>query len=156
MAGLGSKLDDDDVISDINVTPLVDVSLVLLIIFLATSAIIVRAAIEVDLPRAASAGEAIPDSVAIVVSEAGDIMLNGESVDDPDDPCPGEAWEAWSCKVERLQEGVAAEVDKNPEIRALIAASRNLEYGRVMDVIDAVRLAECSGFSLNVQRESRE
>ena len=81
MAGLGKSFDDDDIISDINVTPLVDIALVLLIIFIVTSAIIVRAAINVELPRAASAGEELPDSFSIVVDRQGAIQFDGEPIE---------------------------------------------------------------------------
>ena len=56
MAG-GAQQDDDQGITAINVTPLVDIMLVLLIIFMVTSAYIVKPSIEVDLPKAAAAGE---------------------------------------------------------------------------------------------------
>jgi biopolymer transport protein ExbD len=136
--GLGSS-DDEDIISGINVTPLVDVSLVLLIIFIATSAIIVRAAINVDLPRAATAGDALPDSVAVVVERTGQLQLDGAAV-----------------TREQLEAAVRARVAANPQLRVMIAADRALDYGSVMDVIDLVRECGASGFSLNVERESRE
>lgn len=140
MAGLGTGFDDDeDVIVGINVTPLVDVALVLLIIFIATSAIIIRAAINVDLPRAASAGEAVPGSVAILLNETGTVYLNGVEVG-PED----------------LRGALEQEVATNPEVRALIAADADLPYRAVMDLIDIVRLAGFGGFSLNVERESED
>ena len=140
MGGLKGPLDDDDdIISDINVTPLVDVALVLLIIFIATSAIIVRAAINVDLPKAASAGEALPDSVGIMLGIDGSIRLDGQPVTEAE-----------------LQAALEARADANPEVRALIAADRDLDYGAVMDIIDVVRLSGIAGFSLNVERETRD
>ena len=59
MAGAPQSNDDDDMISGINVTPLVDVTLVLLIIFMVTATYIVRESIEVELPRAAHGGESV-------------------------------------------------------------------------------------------------
>ena len=53
MAG-GAHMDDDDEITGINVTPLVDIMLVLLIIFMVASNYIVKEAIEVNLPKAAT------------------------------------------------------------------------------------------------------
>ena len=140
MAGLGTGFDEDeDVIAGINVTPLVDVALVLLIIFIATSAIIIRAAINVDLPRAASAGEAVPDSVALLLDEGGTVYLNGIAV-----------------APDALRAALEEEVLRNPEVRALIAADADLRYRDVMDLIDTVRLAGFAGFSLNVERESED
>ncbi|HEY0882949.1 MAG TPA: biopolymer transporter ExbD, partial [Archangium sp.] len=54
---LGSQQEADDAITGINVTPLVDIVLVLLIIFMVTANMIVKETIEVDLPRAANSTE---------------------------------------------------------------------------------------------------
>src|SRR6266508_2100060 len=77
MAGTGGGGDDDDLISEINVTPLVDVVLVLLIIFMVTATYIVRASIEVDLPRAAHGGEAVGTILSVVVTKDGQVFLDG-------------------------------------------------------------------------------
>jgi biopolymer transport protein ExbD len=133
MAGFSSN--DEDVIGGINVTPLVDVALVLLVIFIATSAIIVRAAINAELPSAATAGEVLPDSVSVLLDSQGQLYLNGEPT-----------------TYEALEVALRAEVARNPQVRALIAADRTLVYDHVIRVIDVVRLSGLSGFSLNVQR----
>ena len=65
-----AKWDDDDGINEINVTPLVDVMLVLLVIFMVASIYIVKDAIEVDLPKAASAGEALDTRHRLVAGKA--------------------------------------------------------------------------------------
>jgi biopolymer transport protein ExbD len=75
VAGTGG--DDDDLIADINVTPLVDVVLVLLIIFMVTATYIVRASIEVDLPRAAHGGEAVGTVLSVVLTKDGQVFLDG-------------------------------------------------------------------------------
>ena len=76
MAG-SAKWDDDDGINEINVTPLVDVMLVLLVIFMVASIYIVKDAIEVDLPKAASAGETLDTTLSIVIDRDGGLYLNG-------------------------------------------------------------------------------
>ncbi len=131
--GLGPLYDDDDIISGINVTPLVDIALVLLIIFIATSAIIVRAAINVDLPTAATAEDAPPEYVSVLLDNSGSLYFNGEATTHA-----------------ALAGQIAVEVANNPEIRALIAAGRSVDYGQVMRLIDMVRAAGVAGFSLNV------
>ena len=140
MAGLGNSFDSDEIISDINVTPLVDVALVLLIIFLATSAIILSAAINVELPRSASADEQLPQYVSILIqqeeSDEGTVQLflDGEAI-----------------TQDQLNARLSETVSTDPETRAMISASGTLQYQRVMDVIDIVRLNGLAGFSLNVQ-----
>ena len=64
MAG-GNKLDDDDLITDINVTPLVDVVLVLLIVLMVTAGYIVSKTIPMELPRSAT-GEAVENRTLVI------------------------------------------------------------------------------------------
>ncbi|MBN1947188.1 MAG: biopolymer transporter ExbD [Bradymonadales bacterium] len=139
MASMGNSFDDEDLISGINVTPLVDVALVLLIIFIATSAILVRAAIQVDLPSVATAGEALPSTVSIVLDRDRNLFLNGEPI-----------------TRAQLRAAVGAEVADDPQLRALIAADSSVHYGAVMELIDLVRQVGVAGFSLNVEPAREE
>ena len=65
-------------ITDINVTPLVDIMLVLLIIFMLTAHLIARQAIEVKLPKAAQGGTMPPTTLAVTLTREGRIFLNGK------------------------------------------------------------------------------
>ena len=68
MAASGSSSDDDDGITGINVTPLVDIMLVLLIIFMVASTYIVKPSIEVDLPKAATGGDTLDSTLSLVLN----------------------------------------------------------------------------------------
>ena len=81
MAGSASD-SEDEAITGINVTPLVDVTLVLLIIFMVTASYIVKETIEVELPRAAHGGETVQKTFAVLVTREGQTFLNGVPVDD--------------------------------------------------------------------------
>src|SRR5262252_222181 len=74
---------EDESINGINVTPLVDITLVLLIIFMVTATYIVKQTIEVELPRAAHGGETVAKTFALVVTKEGKAYLNGAPTDDP-------------------------------------------------------------------------
>ncbi|MBS2025252.1 MAG: biopolymer transporter ExbD, partial [Deltaproteobacteria bacterium] len=67
MAGGGMDPGDDG-INEINVTPLVDIMLVLLIIFMVTASYIVKDSIEVELPRAANGGETTNKTFAVMIT----------------------------------------------------------------------------------------
>ena len=136
MAGGSGPNGDEDIISGINVTPLVDVVLVLLIIFMVTATYIVRAAIEVDLPRAAHGGEATGTLLAVVLTKDGDLYLDGVRRSEDE-------------LVARAREAVA----RDPEARVVISADRGALHGAVVRVIDAVKGAGVSRFALNVDRE---
>ena len=136
MAGL--MKDDDDVISDINITPFVDVVLVLLIIFMVTSTAIVRAAIEVDLPKAASGGQSVETTINLVLTKDGKLLLNGEE----------------KGSREEMAQFIKAEAEKNPKVQAVIAADKGVPYGEVMSVIDLVKLNGVTSFALNIERDT--
>src|SRR5207237_10519947 len=73
---------EDEGINGINVTPLVDITLVLLIIFMVTASYIVKGTIEVELPRAAHGGETVQKTFALLLTREGKSFLNGVPVDD--------------------------------------------------------------------------
>ena len=79
MAGF-TQNEDDGVISGINVTPLVDITLVLLIVFIVTAKIIVGQTLPMDLPKAATGGEQ-QVVLAIELAKTGEIAVNGQKVE---------------------------------------------------------------------------
>ena len=136
MAGNGGGSDDDDLISGINVTPLVDVVLVLLIIFMVTATYIVRASIKVELPRTANGGEAAGAILSVVLTRDGQIYLDG---------------------VRRTEEELVAlsrtAVERDREARALISADKGALHGSVVRAIDLVRGAGITRFAIHVEKE---
>ena len=136
MAGISNGGGDDELISGINITPLVDIVLVLLIIFMVTATYIVRDAIEVDLPRAAHGGEATGTTLAVVLTREGTIYLDG---------------------VKRTEAELAARtrevVAKDRDARAIISADKGALHGAVVRVIDVVKGAGVSRFAINIEKE---
>jgi len=128
----------DDEITGINVTPLVDVVLVLLIIFMVTANFIVRETMEVDLPRAANAGETVQGLVAVVMDRQGRLYLNGEEVTEA-----------------QLRAKVADSVKRDAQTRAILSADQALPYGEVMHLIDVVKGEGVSRFALNIEKDAR-
>ena len=126
---------DDGPIATINVIPFVDIVLVLLVIFIVTSAAIVRASLKVELPRAAAGGAKVASTLNLVLERDGALVLDGR----PTTPAAART---------ELQVAVA----RNPSAQAVIAADRTVPYGKVMEVIDLVKGAGVSGFALDVER----
>jgi biopolymer transport protein ExbD len=114
----------DEMLTSINVTPLVDVMLVLLVVFMVTARLLSQTSVPMDLPRAAS-GNAEQTLWTIAVSESGETRLNGERV-------TGRG--ALRARAERA-------LARTPELRAVIAASRRTEHGAVVSVLDELRQA---------------
>lgn len=123
---------DDDIITGINVTPLVDVVLVLLVILMVTAGYVASRGLPLDLPRAATA-EAVPKTVTISIDKAGQTFLDGASL-----------------SPAQLQQRVRAVAAADRETRALIAADGRTPHADVVRVIDLLRRESLTHFSLNV------
>lgn len=133
MAG-GSVYQDDEgggTISEINVTPLVDVVLVLLIIFMVTAKLIVARGIAVDSPKTASGGE-VASTLQVTIDQERTLYVNGDRYS----------------SFEDAQTRVASMRGENPELKAIISADRSVPHGDVMRVIDFVKLAGVTKFAL--------
>src|SRR5690349_25030451 len=123
MAG-GANGDDDGLIAGINVTPLVDVTLVLLIIFMVTAKIIVSQGMPMDLPKAAS-GESMQTVFSVELTAEGKTRVdsNMAASDEAIGPLAREA------------------KAKTKDLRAVIRADRKVEPGRVKHVLDLLMRA---------------
>ena len=130
---------DDDVIAAINIIPFVDIVLVLLIIFMVTSTAIVKAAIKVDLPKAANAGDSVASTVNLVVTTDRTLFLDGDPVDQ-----------------EKAGAILAAKVKQNPKFQVVISADQLLPYGDVVRIIDFVKGQGVETFALNIEKTSKE
>jgi biopolymer transport protein ExbD len=133
----GSAQDNDEEITGINVTPLVDITLVLLIIFMVTANFIVRETVEVDLPRAAHGGETVQGLVNVVLDKQGKLFFDGAEVSE-----------------DELRRKVAQALEKDKETRAIISADQTLAYGRVMRLIDVVKGQGIAKFALNIEKDA--
>ena len=121
------------IIADINVTPLVDIMLVLLIIFMLTANLIAKQAIEVELPRASQSTTLNPTTLAIALTHDGALYLNGKP----------------STPVE-LREAVRAAVAKDPKTQAIIAGDKAVSHGRVVWVLDVVKSLGIASFAIQI------
>ncbi|HEY4241146.1 MAG TPA: biopolymer transporter ExbD [Kofleriaceae bacterium] len=132
MAGSSLYKDDDDAgITDINVTPFVDVVLVLLVVFMVTAKLIVARGVEVDKPKAASGGD-VQSTLRVSVTKDGTLYVNGDPY-----ATDGEA-------IARIK--AIAATTTTP--KAIIAGDRNGQYGGVMRAIDIVQQAGVNSIAL--------
>lgn len=129
----GGTLDDDEMITGINVTPLVDVVLVLLIILMVTATAIVSKTIPMELPEA-STGEATPTSISVSIDSDGQLYLDADPVD-----------------ADELRARVRSARADNEDLRAIIAADGRIEHKSVVQVIDLLRQERVSKFAINVR-----
>ena len=135
MAG-GASDQEDDSITGINVTPLVDITLVLLIIFMVTASYIVKETIEVELPRAAHGGETVQKTFALLVTKDGKTYLNGAPVDDAG-----------------LIGAVQDARSKGEDVQAIVGADKNATHGMVTHLLDVLKGAGVIKFAIQIEKQ---
>src|SRR5688572_9559531 len=130
--------DDDGIISGINVTPLVDVTLVLLIVFMVTAKIIVSQGMPMDLPKAAS-GEEVQNVFSVELTMVGRTRVDSSAVANDD-------------AISELAKQAKA---KNKDIRAVIRADKKVEHGRVIGVLALLKQAGIAKIAFAVAPAAR-
>ena len=135
----GAAGNEDEPITAINVTPLVDIVLVLLIIFMVTATFIVEPQIKVELPKASTGEPSEPENFAVVITQDGKLYLDGDEVDQA---------ALWAAMTERLK--------NSPDVQAVISADKMVFHGRVVEIVDLVRKAGIKRFAINVQPEDEK
>ena len=133
------QFDADESITSINVTPLVDITLVLLIIFMVTTTYIVNPSIKVDLPRAATGEKSKPTPLSVVLTEGGELYLNGAVLERTE-----------------LMKRVREEVATDPEVQVVISADTVLQYGRVVWLLDLMKQLGVRRYALNIKHEAED
>jgi biopolymer transport protein ExbD len=136
MAG-GAGDNEEDIIAGINVTPLVDVVLVLLIILMVTAQYAAeKDSIPMDLPQAQSGDTAVPSTLSVSIDKDGQFFLNAEQLD-----------------YDALRIKVRAAHGKDVDTRAVIAADGRVSHAQVIKVIDLLRQEKVTKFAINVRPE---
>jgi biopolymer transport protein ExbD len=130
MAGRGGRAP----IVGINVTPFVDIALVLLIIMMVSSTYIVSQTLKVDLPKTASSDQGVPRTFVVTIFEDGAILFN-------DKPS----------SLEAITKELSA-IDDKKNVSLVVTADRAAQHGRVVEVIDAAKSADITKFAINVDR----
>ena len=132
MAGASLYQDDEDAgITDINVTPFVDVALVLLVIFMVTARLIVARGVDVEKPKSSVGGD-LKGTILVSVDRNGAIFVQGERY--PDRP-------AAKAALERL---VAAD----PNAKAIVAGDARASYGAIFNAVEACKQAGIESIAL--------
>jgi biopolymer transport protein ExbD len=125
----------DEMITGINVTPLVDVVLVLLVIMMVTASYVASRSIPVELPRGATA-ESVPTTLSVSITADGALFLDGAATD-----------------RQALRRRVREAFTADAETRAVIAADGRARHAQVVQVIDLLRQEHVTRFAINVEPE---
>jgi biopolymer transport protein ExbD len=137
MAGSSNGGSEDEIIAGINVTPLVDVVLVLLIILMVTAQYAAeKDSIPMDLPQAASGDTAVPTTLSVSIDKDGRFYLDAKEL-----------------TLEQMRLRVRESYKKDKDARAVIAADGRVSHSQVVKVIDLLRQEKVTKFAINVRPE---
>jgi len=132
MAGGG---DQDEIISNINITPMVDVMLVLLVIFMITANFMKKESININLPTAEKADPNLKESTRISLTAEGQLYLDDKETD-----------------IERLTNALIREAKLRPNIRVTLSADETLPYGKIARLMGIIKKAGVNRIALSVKR----
>lgn len=128
--------EEDYAVTGINVTPLVDITLVLLIVFMVTATFVSEQGLKVNLPKVVTRENAPSPAVTVAVGPGGELRLMKEEV-----------------TVQELTARLAREVRLDPGVRVLVKADRDLPYYQVAEILDAVKQAGVARAALAMDRK---
>lgn len=127
--------DEDDIYDDINVTPMLDLSYVLLIIFIILTTATVQG-IKVDLPKASTAPSlSKPKTKAISITQDGTVFLD-----------------AYPVSLDQLESLLQQYKAVDPELPVVVKADATVQYQKVVDVLDVLGRVEVNSLGLVTQK----
>jgi biopolymer transport protein ExbD len=134
MAAKANSESSDDIVSDINIVPLVDIILVVLIIFMVTSQVSSnQQKLDVDLPQASTGLPEESKSLRVVLNLKGEIFVDGQAM--------GEY---------QLKEYIVEAMKENPNINGILVADQGINYGEAVRVLDWMQSSGLKDVSISV------
>ena len=126
---------NDEEIGNINITPMVDVMLVLLVIFMVTANFMKKESLNINLPKAAAADPNISKSTRISITKDGKVFLEEKET-----------------KLKNLHLSLSREAKLRPNMRVTLTADKTLPYGKITETMGIIRKSGISRIALSVQR----
>ena len=120
----------------INITPMVDVVLVLLVIMMVSATYIVSQSLQVELPKTASSDDSVASLATVTLTKDRATFFNGERVSEAE-----------------LKTKLSAAYAKDENIDLIVSADAGANHGSVVHVIDLAKVIGITKFAINVERE---
>lgn len=127
--------DSDETIGNINITPMVDIILVLLVIFMVTANFLKKESININLPKVGASDPNVAQSIQIAVMKDGKLLMEG---------------------AETTEDSITATLTRDtklrPNMRVTLSADETLSYGKIARVMGLIRRAGVARIALSVKR----
>lgn len=133
---VGQDQDEYAPMAEINVTPFVDVALVLLVIFMVTAPMLVREQLNVNLPKTKTGEKSASKALEIVIDKEGKVTISGQPI-----------------SMESLEDRVKKELEVDSNVQAVISADTDSKHGDVVTVIDHIKRAGLTRFAIQIDRQ---
>ena len=127
--------DGSSALTDINITPFVDVVLVLLVIFMVTTPLMVKESLKVSLPKSQASELTDQKSIGVVLNKLSQIIYQGEFV-----------------TYNALISSLIMEKKNNEKVEVLISADQEVTHGEVIKLINAIKTAGIEKFSFQIEK----
>ncbi|MEZ4846352.1 MAG: biopolymer transporter ExbD [Bdellovibrionota bacterium] len=127
---------DQEGIFDINVTPFVDVLLVLLVIFMVTTPIMIQQSLKINLPNSKTVDSVDPSTLSVTISSQGQYFINGKL-----------------STIEEISEVAKSMFNQNASTQVVLAADLESQHKYVVEVMDKVRQVGITKFAFQVLKQ---
>ncbi len=127
---------DRNLVTGINVTPLVDITLVLLIIFMVTATFISEQALQVHLPKVVKEEKAPQPALTVTLGKDGELKFNLKNID-----------------LGGLTQQMTVETSVNPEVKVILKADKDIPYEKLAQVLDAIKMGGVQKVALAMDRK---
>jgi biopolymer transport protein ExbD len=127
---------DRNLVTGINVTPLVDITLVLLIIFMVTATFISEQALQVHLPKVLKEEKAPQPALTVTLGKDGELKFNLKDID-----------------LGGLTQQMTVETSVNPDVKVILKADKDIPYEKLAQVLDAIKMGGVQKVALAMDRK---
>ena len=130
-----NSFEDDGTVTGINVTPMVDIMLVLLIVFMVTASFVSEQGLKISVPKTQDTETSTTVSLSVAVDDKGDLLFKSAKTN-----------------AENLKAALIREVSLNPDTRVTLAADSRLAYQQVVNVLDIIKQAGVTKVALTTEK----
>ncbi len=132
---MAASSSQEEEIGSINITPMVDVILVLLVIFMVTANFLKKESLNINLPKVQAADPNVAESVQVAITKTGVIFLEGKE-----------------STIPSLVKNLERDSKIRPNMRLTLSADENLPYGKITDLMGVIRKAGVTKIALSVKK----
>lgn len=140
MGKMGGDGDDDDaIVSEINMTPLIDIMLVLLVVFMVSSSVALESGMDIELPKTALTNEKKEAEILVIsLSKDGNVAVHGKKV-----------------KAEEISRRIASSLLELKTDSVILEGDTSANLGKAIELMDMAKVAGAKNFSIAAEEGSK-